>query len=187
MNEHPDDPAKDLLDRLGTWINIGTAVAGFILIVTGIVVSHPPMIGLGGLAFLTVLLKAWMRRSPSDKGAKLKAHEPAAAWEVEAGASTGTGQITVRRRKGTAIIGGQYEVFVDGQPVGSLNSGDEVTLDVPSGEHDVQVRTKNYSSASLLTRVAPDTSATIEVWGSMLRIRYAAHDPERAIAIRRAT
>lgn len=175
-----------LFDRVASWIDICMVVVGFIWLVAGIAGGPPVNIVLGALVVVAGLFNMWMRRSPADQSPDT-IEKLAMSREDETNTVAGTGQITVRRRRGTAILGGQFEVFIDGQFVASLRPGTDVTLDAPAGVHSVRVRSENYASDSVAVEVAAGGTTTIEVWGSMLRIRYAAQLPERAIAIRRAS
>ena len=49
------------------------------------------------------------------------------------------GKLTVKREKSFLSSARKYKIILDGETIGQVSNNDTVTLDVPEGEHTIQV------------------------------------------------
>jgi hypothetical protein len=103
---------------------------------------------------------------------------PARPLNINSISQMETGRLTIKRPRQYADMIRRYGIFVDGALAGTMKAGEELALNIPTGEHQVVARIDWCGSNVLNVTVRPDETTEVEVgsnamtWAGLLALYY---------------
>lgn len=174
-----EGPAGLLSAAVAKWGRLLGFAASAVLIIAGLLTDGYLLIP--GCALLAVTIVSIWWHSPIQSLSVPQG--PLVHGDGGVPASGPGGELEMRRRGGTAMLGKSFEIIIDGETIGTLNRGQTTTAHLAAGSHVVQARTDTYASKPCLVEIRSGVESRVEVVASMRSMRRAMQDPTAAIDI----